>query len=72
MKKYPHAGLAFRAIDRTDSTPLGLVRLGSAYVNRLHRMLFMLIPLRGFMKGVKGSQIAQEIVLRYEKMKNPV
>ncbi|MBC8485820.1 MAG: hypothetical protein H8D45_07235 [Bacteroidetes bacterium] len=72
MKKYPHAGLAFRAIDRTDLTPPGLVRLGSAYINRFHRMLFMLIPLRGFMKGIKGSQIVQRFVLRYEKMKNPV
>ncbi|MCG2716651.1 MAG: hypothetical protein L6422_10330 [Candidatus Marinimicrobia bacterium] len=57
--------------DRNSSTPSGLVRLDSAYVNRLHRMLFMLIPLRGFMKGVKGSQIAQEIVLAldYEREK---
>lgn len=36
------------------------------YVNRFHRMLFMLITLRGFMKGMKGSQIVQEFVLRYE------
>lgn len=47
MKKYPHAGLIFKAIDWIDSTPSGLVRLGFAYVNRFHRMLFMLIPLRG-------------------------
>ena len=47
MKKYPHAGLTFNAIDRIDLTPSGLVRLGPAHVNRFYRMLFMLIPLRG-------------------------
>jgi hypothetical protein len=66
MNKYPHAGLTFKAIDWIDLTPSGLVRLGSAYVNRFHRMLFMLIPLRGFMKGIKGSHIAQGIFLRYK------
>ena len=75
IKKYTHAWLAFKAIDRIDLTPfpsvtsrrdpagkgilsdtkdsLGtwLVRLCSAYINRFYRMLFILIPLRGFMKG---------------------
>ncbi len=46
MNKYPHAGLTFKAIDWIDLTPSGLVRLGSAYVNRFHRMLFIFNPCR--------------------------
>jgi len=57
--------------DRNSSTPSGLVRLDSAYVNRFYRMLFMLIPLRGFMNGIKGLQVAHKIVLDldYEREK---
>ncbi|MCK4447969.1 MAG: hypothetical protein KAW56_12930 [Candidatus Marinimicrobia bacterium] len=66
IKKYNHAWLAFKAIDRIDLIPSGLVRLCSAYINRLYRMLFMLIPLRGFMKRIKDSQIVREFILRYE------
>ncbi|MBU4443561.1 hypothetical protein KJ656_00535 [bacterium] len=64
---------AFKALDRIDLSPspsgslgTGLVGFCVIYVNRFYRMLFMLIPLRGFRDGMKGSRIVQGFVLRYE------
>jgi len=54
MKERLHVGLIFKGIDGADLTPLGLLKLGFAFVNRFHRMLFMSIPLRGYKKSLKS------------------
>jgi len=43
--------------DRNSLTPSGLVRLGSAYVNRFHRMLFIFNPCRVGSDEYKGKVV---------------